>query len=154
MFCCCECGIRNPPPPPPSWVFSIGYSLCSLFDNLLQNEKVGMRCLTIHENKCKSTLWTGQRSPPSLWPYSSFLFIWMIIFYNCFSFSRPIAEDLKLGRSVTAESFSSVTIYFSDIVGFTSIAAQCTPLQVMDAFFNLLSESASFFQYYAEVEEW
>lgn len=75
-------------------------------------------------------------------------------FYNCFSFSRPIAEDLKLGRSVTAESFSSVTIYFSDIVGFTSIAAQCTPLQVMDAFFNLLSESASFFQYYAEVEEW
>lgn len=69
----------------------------------------------------------------------------MIIFYNCFSFSRPIAEDLKLGRSVTAESFSSVTIYFSDIVGFTSIAAQCTPLQVMDAFFNLLSESASFF---------
>ena len=45
---------------------------------------------------------------------------------------RPIAEDLKLGRTVTAESFSCVTIYFSDIVGFTSLAARCTPLQVMN----------------------
>lgn len=57
------------------------------------------------------------------------LYITHLIKFQTFS---SVAEKLKVGLGVDPEEFSEVTIYFSDIVGFTTIAAHCSPVQVVD----------------------
>ncbi|XP_041378148.1 uncharacterized protein LOC121390410 [Gigantopelta aegis] len=44
---------------------------------------------------------------------------------------KAVADQLKSNQEVEAESFAEVTIFFSDIVGFTSISSSCSPLEVV-----------------------
>ncbi|XP_034035812.1 atrial natriuretic peptide receptor 2-like [Thalassophryne amazonica] len=50
---------------------------------------------------------------------------------------KPVADDLRQGRTTEAQSFSGATVYFSDIVGFTQLSGASTPHQVVD-FLNQL----------------
>nr|XP_054766659.1 atrial natriuretic peptide receptor 1-like [Lytechinus pictus] len=45
---------------------------------------------------------------------------------------QVVAEELKKGNQFPGEFFDHVTIYFSDVVGFTDLSAQSTPMQVVD----------------------
>jgi class 3 adenylate cyclase len=42
-----------------------------------------------------------------------------------------VAESLIIGQPVQPESYDCVTIYFSDICGFTTISAYCSPIDVV-----------------------
>ena len=53
-----------------------------------------------------------------------------IILKYSYDFNRSVAEALKLGQAVDPENYSSATISFSDIVGFTAMAARSNPMQV------------------------
>ncbi|XP_067841524.1 guanylate cyclase soluble subunit alpha-2 [Heptranchias perlo] len=58
-------------------------------------------------------------------------------------FPGDVAQQLWQGKSVQARKFDNVTMLFSDIVGFTAICAQCTPMQVI----SMLNELYTRFDY-------
>ncbi|KAM5255655.1 guanylate cyclase soluble subunit alpha-1 [Ctenodactylus gundi] len=49
----------------------------------------------------------------------------------CSIFPSEVAQQLWQGQVVQAKKFNNVTMLFSDIVGFTAICSQCSPLQVI-----------------------
>lgn len=58
---------------------------------------------------------------------------------TCFSLCRYIAEQLMAGKSVEPQSYSVASIFFSDIVGFTSMCAVSSALEVVSFLNDLYS---------------
>ncbi len=50
---------------------------------------------------------------------------------------QEVAEQLKMNVHIDAEHYDMVTIYFSDIVGFTNLSAKISPHQVIDLLSDL-----------------
>ncbi len=59
---------------------------------------------------------------------------------------QPIAERLKQGQNIIADSFADVTVLFADIVGFTQLANHLSPADLV----QLLSDIFSAFDHLVE----
>jgi len=67
----------------------------------------------------------------------------------CQMLPKEVAEQLKMNREVKAEQYDFVTVFFSDIVGFTDISARSSPMEVvgmLNSLYRLVDLAASLYR--------
>jgi class 3 adenylate cyclase len=54
-------------------------------------------------------------------------------------YTRSVAEQLKQGAAIHPVEYDRATVYFSDIVGFTQLASESKPIEVITLLNDLYS---------------
>jgi len=107
------------------------FKMLEQYSNNLE-DLIKERTTQLEGEKKKTDKLLSQMLPPYVNLFVCHSFIYLFSFHWKKNENRTVAESLKSGKAVEAIWYECVTIYFSDIVGFTTISALSSPMEVVD----------------------
>lgn len=102
------------------------FKMLEQYSNNLE-DLIKERTTQLEEEKKKTDKLLSQMLPPYVHQHRACRLVTFVV-----ELCRSVADSLKSGKAVEAVWYECVTIYFSDIVGFTTISALSSPMEVVD----------------------